>query len=168
MATNTIIPDRKNAILTILWLGFVTGTLDAMAAIIWSYVINKKIVTGIIFKFIAYGAFGQAAMNGGNEMVVAGIIFHYVIAFAFTMAFYLLYGYFDKLLRNKYLVGVMYGIIAWLVMNLIVLPLSKIGYHHVRIQTALTGLLILIICIGLPIALVADKKYWAAKLSPKK
>jgi MFS-type transporter involved in bile tolerance (Atg22 family) len=168
MAANTIMPARKNAILTILWLGFVTGTLDAMAAIIWSYVINKKIVTGIIFKFIAYGAFGQAAMNGGNEMVVAGIVFHYVIAFAFTMAFYLLYGYFDKLLRNKYLVGVMYGVIAWMIMNLGVVPLSKIGFHRIKVETALTGLAILIICIGLPIALVADKKYWAAKLSPKK
>ncbi len=168
MATSNIIPARKNAILTILWLGFLTGTLDAMAAIIWSYIINKKIVAGIIFKFIAYGAFGQAAMNGGNEMVVAGIIFHYVIAFAFSMVFYLLYSYFDKVLRNKYLIGVIYGVIAWMVMNLGVVPLSKIGFHRIKIETALTGLAILIVCIGLPIALVADKKYWSAKFSPKK
>jgi hypothetical protein len=35
--------------------------------------------------------FGADAFKGGGEMVVAGIVFHYLIAYLFATAFYLLY-----------------------------------------------------------------------------
>lgn len=162
MAAKNIIL-KQNAILTILWLGFLTGTLDGIAAIIWNYITSGSINADIIFKFIASAVFGKAAFNGGIEMVVAGIVFHYLIAFLFTIAFYLLYPAFDKRLGNKYLIAVCYGVIAWLVMNLAVVPASKIGFQPIGVQVAITGIIIMIVCIGLPIALIADKKYWASK-----
>lgn len=168
MAAKAINKQKSNAVLTILWLGFLTGTLDGMAAIIWSFITSPKAGVDIIFKFIASGVYGNAAFSGGNEMIVAGIFFHYLIAFLFTTAFYLLYPFFDKLIRNKYLIAVFYGIVVWVVMNLGVVPLSKIGFHHIKVHVAITGLLILIICIGLPVALIADKKYWESKFAPTK
>ncbi|WP_295712947.1 hypothetical protein [Mucilaginibacter sp.] len=168
MAAKNIKPQQNDAILTILWLCFLTGTLDGIAAIIWNYFTNGSIHADIIFKFIASGVFGKAAFNGGAEMVLAGVIFHYLIAFLFTAVFYPLYPICDKLLRNKYLIAIFYGVITWLVMNLAVVPLSKIGFHPIKVQVALTGIIILIICIGLPIALIADKKYWASKFTPLK
>lgn len=158
----------KDALPTIFWLGFLTGTLDGMAAIIWSFITNPKVGADVIFEFIASAVFGKAAFTSGTQMVVAGVFFHYLIAFLFTATFYLLYPFFDKLIRNKYIIAVVYGIIVWLVMNLVVVPLSKIGYHHIKVHVALTGLVILIICIGIPVALIADNKYWKGKFSPKK
>ncbi len=168
MAATNIKSNKNETVLTILWLGFVTGTLDAMAALIWSYSENPKVGADIIFEFIASGVFGKAAFTSGGVMIVAGLVLHYLIAFLFTMVFYLLYPLCDKLIRNKYVIAILYGTVAWLVMNLAVVPLSKIGYHSIKVQSILIGIAILIVCIGLPVALVADKKYWAAKLFPGK
>lgn len=139
--------------LNILWIGFLTGTLDALATILSSY----KIGPVTIFQFIASGAFGKVAFKGGMPMVWWGVWFHYFIAYSFTAVFYVAYPSFYKFFRNKYLIGLEYGLITWIVMNFIVVPISKIGFHPVKqIWPILTGIFILIICIGMPVALIAD------------
>ena len=82
--------DKTKTLIRILWIGLLTGTLDGLAALI----LNYKISAATIFKFIASGMFGKAAFKGGAEMVVAGVVFHYLIALLFTGAFYLLYPFF--------------------------------------------------------------------------
>jgi uncharacterized membrane protein YagU involved in acid resistance len=159
MQKNT--PYKSNILLNILWIGLLAGTLDGLAALI----LNYKVGPAIVFKFIASGVFGKAAFQGGNEMVVAGIVFHYLIALLFTNAFYLLYPFFKKMWQNVYLTAVAYGCTAWLIMNLLVVPVSKIGFHPIKAETILTGILVLIICIGLPIALIADRHYKAGKFA---
>src|SRR5713226_7487438 len=126
---------KLSAFRKILVLGLITGTLDALAALIINYKINPL----LIFRFIASGVFGRAAFAGAEEMVVAGILFHYLIAYLFTVAFYLLYPFCYSILKNKYIVAIVYGGSAWLVMNLIVVPLSMIGPHHIRIIGIITG-----------------------------
>ena len=150
-------PKKKSKLVNILFAGFITGTLDGLAAMILNYKVNP----GVIIKFIASGAFGPAAFAGGAEIIVAGVIFHYVIAFLFSAVFFLLYPFFYNGLRNKYFVAVVYGIAAWLIMNLGVIPLSKIttksGYH-IPVTTILIGMLTLVICIGLPVVFIADRE----------
>jgi hypothetical protein len=145
---------KKHALKNILWVGFLVGTLDGLAALLLNYNVNPA----VIFKFIASGVFGKDAYTGGAEIIVAGVIFHYLIAYLFATAFYLLYPLCLSLLKNKYIVANVYGGVAWLVMNIGVIPLSKIGGHAIKPLTAVTGLLALIICVGLPVALIADKK----------
>ncbi|MFS2188530.1 hypothetical protein ACCC92_17760 [Mucilaginibacter sp. Mucisp84] len=155
-------PKKKSKLVNILFAGFITGTLDGLAAMILNYKINPS----VIFKFIASGAFGPAAFAGGAEIIVAGVVFHYVIAFIFSAAFFLLYPFFSNGLRNKYFVAVIYGIAAWIIMNLGVVPLSKItmkpGYH-IPVSTILTGMLTLIICVGLPVVFIADRENQKSK-----
>jgi hypothetical protein len=43
-------------------------------------------------------------------------------------------------------------------MNIIVIPISKIGLKQFHVLPTLIGMTILIICIGLPVALFADKR----------
>ncbi|MFD0751551.1 hypothetical protein ACFQZS_15470 [Mucilaginibacter calamicampi] len=148
---------RKNALKNILWVGFLVGSLDGLAALL----LNYNVGPAPIFKFIASGAFGQDAFKGGAEMVVAGIVFHYLIAWLFATAFYMLYPFSLSILKNKYVVANVYGGITWLVMNMIVVPLSKIGPHKFEAFAVIKALLVLIICVGLPIALIADKKLHA-------
>ncbi|MEO3406059.1 hypothetical protein AAFN85_19260 [Mucilaginibacter sp. CAU 1740] len=150
-------PEQKSTIKNILFTGFITGTLDGLAAML----INYKVNPAFVFKFIASGAFGKAAFGGGAEMIVAGVLFHYIIAFAFSAAFYLAYPFFINGLRNKYAVAFIYGMAAWIVMNIGVVPHSKItmppGYR-IPVATILTGMATLIICIGLPVVLIADRQ----------
>jgi len=145
---------RKPAFLKVFLTGLVAGTLDAIAAIIWAH----KVPPAAIFQYIASGVFGKAAFVSGSDMVLFGLTFHYLIAIGFTIAWYFAYPLFYKIFRNKYVIACAYGILTWFVMNLVVVPLSKIGpapFKH--LTPILIGMGILIICIGLPVALVADK-----------
>ncbi len=145
---------KAKALKNILWLGLLVGTLDGLAALLLNYNANP----GLIFRFIASAIFGQDAYKGGAEMIVAGVVFHYLIAYLFTTAFYLLYPFAFSILKNKYVVANIYGAITWLIMNMLVVPLSKIGTHAIKPVDAIVGLLALIVCVGLPIAIVADKR----------
>ncbi|MCD9187685.1 MAG: hypothetical protein LUM44_14795 [Pyrinomonadaceae bacterium] len=142
-------------IITILITGLIAGTLDILAAI---FVLAGGNAVGV-FKYIASGAFGKAAFDGGNEMVVWGAVFHYLIAMFWTGLFFLLYPQLSFLKRNKWLNAVVYGIIVWSVMNLLILPFTKIAPQIFTVSGVLKNIVILIICIGLPAALSADRFY---------
>ena len=61
------ISTKKNGkFIYILILGFVTGTLDALCATLT----NLKIGGAVVFKYVASGYFGKAAMAGGSDMVL--------------------------------------------------------------------------------------------------
>lgn len=145
---------KRATLKNILWIGLLVGTLDGVAALL----LNYKIGPAVIFRFIASGVYGKAAYAGAEEMIVAGVFFHYLIAYAFTAVFYLLYPYAYSLFKNKYVIAIVYGGAAWLIMNLIVVPLSQIGPHHIKPVDIIIGVCILIACVGLPTALAADRK----------
>lgn len=147
----------KSKFITILITCLLTGTLDAIAALLISY----KIPPVIIFKFIASGWFGKQAMSGGIGTVLWGLIFHYLIAAIFSVVFFQLYPVAIKILRDKYFTGVVYGLIIWVIMNYVVLPFTNIPHGHGHIQAIglIKGIAALIICVGIPIALMADNFY---------
>jgi uncharacterized membrane protein YagU involved in acid resistance len=139
----------------------IAGTLDITAACINAYH-SAKIPPDIILKYIASGAFGNAAFSGGVGMMMYGILFHFIIAFACTVTFFLLYPKLSFLKHSIFLNAVLIGIIAWFVTTIIIIPLSKIPPNPIKFSQALIAILILIICIGLPVAYAA-KKYFSIK-----
>jgi hypothetical protein len=148
-------------LLIIVWLSLLTGTLDAIAAIIIGY----PATPGQIFRYIASGLFGKAAFTG-NHMIFWGVLFHYLIATTFSVVFFVLYPNFKRILKNKYVTGILYGFIIWVVMNMAVLPLSNVPKQpgQVNLITVITSLLALIICIGLPVSLTVTKYYRKKRL----
>lgn len=151
----------KSKFVTVLQTCLLTGTLDALAAILISY----KIPPAVIFKFIASGWFGREAMSGGTSMILYGLIFHYLIAAFFTVTLFWLYPQIIKLVKKKYLVGILYGLAIWIIMNYIVLPMTNIpkSHGHLELISLLKGIAALIICIGLPVALIADNELCQTK-----
>ncbi|MEP6595489.1 MAG: hypothetical protein ABJA71_06060 [Ginsengibacter sp.] len=154
--------DEKSPFKTILATGLIAGTLDAIAAII-NYTINGGKLPAGIFQYIASGAVGKQAFTGGTGMVVLGIIFHYTIAFAFTLFFFLVYPRINLLSKNKILTGIAYGIFVWLIMNLIVLPMSNIPSSPFNIKQAIIAAAILILAIGLPVSMIIGRYYQTEK-----
>jgi hypothetical protein len=152
---NTIETKATRKFIPIIWIGLLTGTLDAVAALLWNYSTSPA----IIFKFIASGVFGKQAFAGGAGMVLWGLFFHFVIAYAFTTVFYLMYVSFISTLRNKYVIAIAFALITWIITNLIIVPLSQIGWRPMDVSAILIGFGILIFTIGLPIALISDKIY---------
>ena len=92
-------------------------------------------------------------------MVIAGAIFHYFIASTWTVLFFTIYPKLGIKNSNKFLVGFLYGVIVWLIMNLIVVPLSNAPHFTFTVQGVLLGAAFLIFFIGTPISLMYHKYY---------
>ena len=150
---------KPNLFRNILRAGLVAGTLDITAAIL---LLAGGNAVGTL-KFIASGAFGKAALTGGNGMAAWGLAFHYIIALSWTAAYFLLYPRLLFLRRNKWFNAVAYGVIVQTLMSFVVLPLSNIGPRAPTVSGFLENAAILMFSIGLPAALLADRFYKKAK-----
>jgi hypothetical protein len=146
----------KSYLKAIMVAGLVAGTLDGLAAALL-YVIRTGKDPLNVFRFIASGVFGIEAFTGGVPMALWGIFFHFVIATGWALLFFSVYTRLALLGKNKFISGVGYGVFVWLMMNLVVVPLSKVQTLPMTLNGVLTGMVVLMLCIGLPIAFLAGR-----------
>lgn len=154
--------QRKGLTTAIIQAGLLAGTLDILAAFTHFYIKTGKNPL-LILRFIASAVFGKAAFEEGNSMLAIGLLLHYIIAFCWTILFFLLYPQIIALVKNKFVAAFFYGIIIWLAMNLLILPMTKLPKPTLSLVPSITGALILIVAIGVPVALLA-KKYYAKRV----
>ena len=145
---------------TIFLSGLIAGTLDILAALIIYDLILQKTTSIKILQSIASGIFKKEAYSGGSQMALYGLLLHYFIALTFAWFYFTIYPYFKLLKKNALLSGILYGIFVWIVMNLLVLPtvFTALPEKHLDFPLILS-ILILIFCIGIPIAFITRKHY---------
>ncbi len=136
--------------------GLLVGTLDITAASVQYFARTGKGPLNVL-RFVASGVFGQAAFSGGAPMAAWGLLFHYLIAFSFTVFFFWIYPKWAFPGKNRILTGFLYGVFIWAVMNLIVLPCSMAPALPLDAGKAATAALILICMIGWPLSFIAGK-----------
>ena len=139
------------------WL--LVGTLDIMAAFVYYFIRSGKYEVFNVLKYVASGFFGKEAVTGNSNMIVAGFLFHYFNALCFTLLFFWLFARVKAFAFSKILTGIAYGIFIWAIMNLVVVPMSRIGTRPFNAVNALINGLILIVCIGIPLSVIANNFY---------
>lgn len=130
--------------------GLVAGSLDLVSAFItfgWG-----------VPRAIAAGLLGREAIHCGVGTWILGVLLHYFIAYS-AATVYCVASLRLEFLKPHFLVcGVFYGIAVYLVMYLIVLPLS--GLHAAgpyQLRALIQGILVHMFLIGLPIAFCLHK-----------
>ncbi|MXV15295.1 hypothetical protein [Hufsiella ginkgonis] len=145
----------SNPLKTILYAGLAAGTLDITAA-----VLNFMRATGkspvMVLQYIASAVFGKTAY-GDNNLWIWGLVFHYVVAFGFTILFYVAYQKIRVFGSYPVISGLLYGVFVWIAMNLAVVPMTLIGKFPADPVSALINLVILMLMIGLPISLIVNR-----------
>jgi hypothetical protein len=149
---------NRGLITAIITTGLIAGFLDALAAVA-VYMIRGGDNPIAIFNFIASGIFGKKAFTGGVIMAIAGLMFHLVIATIWSIIFFKAYSQFKWVSKSWKFSGLVYGIIVWVGMNLVVVPLSNAPKLTHTISSIVIGIVVLIFCIGLPIAALAHKHF---------
>ena len=133
----------------------VVGTLDALAAVVF-FGLRSGAQPIRIFQGIASGLIGPAARQGGLETAALGVALHYLIACGIVLTYFLVSRRVRLLTRDPVICGLLYGLAAYAVMNLVVIPLSKIGGPTMPpLPVLANGLLIHMFGVGLPAALFA-------------
>ena len=139
--------------ITILLAWLLAGTLDITAAFVY-YVGASATGAERLLQGIASGVLGAAAFTGGAATAVLGLLLHYLIALIWTVVLFAAFRVVTPLRRLSVVTGIAYGVVVWLAMNLIVLPLSNVRQVPIRVGPAVTAVVILVLCIGLPMSLV--------------
>lgn len=137
------------------WL--LAGTLDITTAILY-YTGPSASRAARLLQGIASGVLGARAFTGGTGTALLGLALHYFIALIWTLVLVVAFRRITALRRHLVLTGIVYGVIVWFVMNVVVLPLSRVHHQPIQPAAAATAAIILILCIGLPISIVIGQQ----------
>jgi hypothetical protein len=117
--------NNRNLLLRSIALGGMTISIVHLIIqewLVFSLLYNNPFIS--VLQYLASGALGNAAFEGGLATALLGVLFHFVVSFVVAGVFVLSA---DRipLLRRYVIVGsLLYGIGVFIVMNFIVLPLS--------------------------------------------
>ena len=140
----------------IFWAGLIAGTLDLTGACVVSW-LRAGVTPVRIFQSVASGLYGPASFTGGAKTAVLGVVLHFIIATTWAAVYYLASRRLSFLIDHTMIDGVIYGVFVWLFMNFVVLPLSAVTKRPIPLSSRIIGMLIIIFCIGLPIAFIVRR-----------
>jgi len=135
------------------------GLLDIAYAIVFSY-FRSGTRPERVLQSVSSGALGRDAYAGGAATAALGLGFHFLIAFTITAIFFAAAARMPALTRRPLITGALYGIGVYLVMNFVVIPLSRIGpLPRPGAGVMITGVLVHMFLIGVPIASGARRAF---------
>lgn len=140
----------------ILYGGLCAGVLDFIGACVSNA--SRGVTPLRIAQSIASGWLGVAAFKGGYKTAALGVASHFMIALGAAAAYFFLRHKLPFLRERAYLSGALYGVAVFWFMQLVVLPLSAISFKpSFALPVVVTGMLVHILCVGLPIALCVKR-----------
>jgi hypothetical protein len=140
---------------TVLTGGLTVGFMDCLAATVNAGL--KGVTFTQVWQYVASGLFGKNSYNYGWMSVAFGLLIHFLIAFSVVTVYYTASRRLPILIRRPFLFGSLYGIAVYFFMSYLVSPLSRTARIPFSVRGLLTGLLIHVICVGLPAALITRR-----------
>lgn len=140
----------------VFWAGLIAGTLDLTGACVVSW-LRARVPPVRVFQSVASGVFGSASFSGGAKTAVLGVVFHFIIATTAAAVYYLASRRLAFLINQTIIAGILYGVLVYIFMNFVVLPLSAVARRPVPLSGRIIGMLIIILCVGLPIAIIVRR-----------
>ncbi len=149
-------PEPRSVLNSILLGGLIGGTCDITYAVGFSA--WRGVAPMRILQSVASGLLGKPAFEGGVPTAALGLGLHYVIALIWAAIYVLASRRLNVLRERAAVCGVIYGALIFATMNLVVLPLSALpGKPSTVPIVVITGLIVHMFGLGLPIALVARR-----------
>jgi hypothetical protein len=138
----------------IFFAGLLSGCMDITAAFITWW--PKGVKPSRLLQGIAAGWLGPTSFSGGTATAALGLAFHFLIAFTAATVFFVASRKVSFMIESPILSGVVYGIVVYLVMYWLVMPLSN--FHGTKtVTSSIIAVVTHIICVGLPISLVIHR-----------
>ncbi|HEY1908668.1 MAG TPA: hypothetical protein VGG91_21670 [Myxococcaceae bacterium] len=136
--------------------GLLAAVLDAANALV-AYKLAFGMSPLAIYQFVASGMLGQGAFAGGIGTALVGVSVHLLVAFAAATVFVLASERLPSLRRDAVGWGLAFGVGVFLVMNGVVIPLSRIPASVPPLPLLIDGVVAHALLVGLPIALAARR-----------
>jgi hypothetical protein len=145
------------------WIGFLAGAVAAVIEMVPILLIQGFLLhVGPlrILQSIASGLLGAGAYTGGLPSAVLGALLHLLISISAGLAYAAAASRIGGLLRRPVLGGVAYGVIVYLVMSYVVVPLSAVAFQPTTNPGLMAmSLTIHIVAFALPISLMCKRLF---------
>lgn len=136
------------------WATLVAGTMDIFYAAIMSMVFGRGVAA--MLRTVASGPFPPAT-NWGLAGSLLGLFVHFALMAIMATYFVIAAHNWPKILERPILSGIIYGLITYVVMNWIVVPVRfGVPLPPAPMQIA-SQLFAHIVLVGIPIALIASR-----------
>jgi hypothetical protein len=132
----------------------VCGTLDILLAVILTLWRGKE--PAAMLRFVASGPFPGAADMGTNGALL-GLATHFALMAIMVAVLVLVVRARPRLLDKPYRTALVYGLITYVVMNLVVVPLRFDAPLPPSMLSIMTQLFAHIVLVGIPATLIARR-----------
>ncbi len=136
--------------------GLAVGVLDGLFALIY-YGLILGVKTTRIFQAVAAGLLGKDSFEGGTPTFLLGLLLHFVVAACIAAVYYIASLKFPVLVRRAVVCGLTYGMIAYLIMNYVIIPLSNAVPGKFSLTNFIVAITAHAFLVGLPVALFTRK-----------
>jgi hypothetical protein len=156
--TSTSHVHRNSLLRSIVLGGLIIGIADAIVY----YWFVSSVLEGYplmsVYQYLASGALGNAAFEGGIGTALLGMLFHFFVSFVVAAVFILSADRIPFLRRYAIPGSLVYGFGVFIVMNLIVLPLSAAPPLPAPTMPQLIAMIVdHMLIIGLPLGIIVRR-----------
>jgi len=155
----TTSPTSRNSLLRLSVIGgLITGMLHFIVqiGIVFGLILKTPIISSL--QFVASGIMGDAAFTGGLATALLGLVLDFIMITIMAGVFILSVDRIPLLRRNVIVGSILYGFGVFIVMNLIVLPLSAAPALPAPPLWLLIELVLQhILLIGLPLGILVQR-----------
>jgi hypothetical protein len=148
-------PRTWSAARAILYGTLVVGILDGLDAVV--YFGLRGVAPRRLFQGIATALLGPAAFHGGLPAALLGVACHLCVAMSVVAVYYAVAGRAPLLTRRAIPCGALYGLLVYVAMNYVVLPLTLAYRTAPTPLFVANGLFAHLFCVGIPTALIARR-----------
>jgi hypothetical protein len=128
----------------------VAGVPDVFAAAALS-----RASPGKVLQMIASGVLGKASYAGGAKTMILGLALQVAMSFAIAFIYNIACSQVTDIRRNPLIFGAAYGVIIFVVMNFVVVPLSRAHPKHRWDVKSFVAMLIVMVLFGEVISFIA-------------
>jgi hypothetical protein len=147
-------PSYQNVAVAALLGGAAAGFLDEMSA--FAAIVPHGGSVERITQFQASGLIGMSAFSGGIATAALGLAVHFSLTTLMAVIFMVLSNRYPKLRTYVWTSGIVYGIIIFVVMNYVAVPLSAAQHWKLPSGWGVIGALLpSCFYVGVPIAAIA-------------
>lgn len=131
---------------------FCVGTLDMIFAT--TFWMLHDVAPVRVMQSVASGLIGRLAYAGGMATAMLGLGLHFLICLVMVLIYNMLALHVHWLLHHPWRAGPLYGLVLYLCMTFVVLPLSAAAAPSTRLDWIVGSVLGHVLLVGLPCALL--------------
>ena len=150
-----MLPRKPSWLHTIVLGGLTVGVLDCIAAMTNAGI--RGVTPDRVWQYVASSLVGPASFDGGASTIGLGLAIHFGVALGVATGYYLLARLVPAVIGHPVVSGIVYGIAVYFAMAYVIVPLTLVKQAAFNWYGLISGLIIHMLFIGLPVALITKR-----------